>query len=158
HLDVENALAGFEAGLSARQLKKDKADLKGAQALVAKAHTRDSLQAVEQLTTAVDGRRRIVSDPPLVVPIGELTGFDTDQLREGIRRLLATYRDTLRSDQRHLFDHLTLDDVAHKVVGVGSVGTRAWILLFEADLPAGALLLQAKQAQRSALAGYAGES
>jgi uncharacterized protein (DUF2252 family) len=94
----------------------------------------------------------------LVVPIDEITGFDVDVLLEWIQRLLATYRDTLQSDRRHLLDHFTLTDVAHKVVGVGSVGTRAWILLLESGSRGEALLLQAKQAEASALADYAGGS
>jgi uncharacterized protein (DUF2252 family) len=75
-----------------------------------------------------------------------------------LRGRISTYRQTLQSDRRHLLDHFRLADVAHKVVGVGSVGTRAWILLLESGVQAGALLLQAKQAEASALAGYAGKS
>jgi uncharacterized protein (DUF2252 family) len=158
HLNIEDAIAKYKASLSARRLKKSKGDFKAAEASVAKAHTRDSLQAIGKLTTVTDGRRRIVSDPPLVVPLDEMTGFDIDWLLGQIHNLLATYRDTLQSDRRRLFEHFTLADVAHKVVGVGSVGTRAWILLFESGVEGEALLLQAKQANASALADYAGES
>ncbi len=80
HVDIEDALADYKSSLDARTLKRSKADLKAAQASLAKAHTRDSLQAVAKLTTVTDGRRRIVSDPPLVVPLDELTGFDIDML------------------------------------------------------------------------------
>jgi uncharacterized protein (DUF2252 family) len=86
-----------------------------------------------------------------------LTGFDIDVLSQ-IRNLYRTYRRTLRSDLQHLLDQFTLADVAHKVVGVGSVGTRAWILLLTTGVEAEALLLQAKQAQASVLAEYAGAS
>ena len=158
HLNIEEALAEYESALTERQLKKQKAGLKSAQSGLAKAHARDSLQAVGKLTSMVGGRRRIVSDPPLVVPMDQLTGFDIDALLEGIGRLLAAYRGTLRSDLRHLVDRFTLADVAHKVVGVGSVGTRAWILLLEAGGDDEALLLQAKQAGPSVLAAYAGAS
>jgi uncharacterized protein (DUF2252 family) len=158
HLDIEAGLAEIKSSLGARKLKTDKAEIEAAEAVVAKAHTRDSLQAIGKLTAVTYGRRRIVSDPPLVVPVDELTGFDIDDLLEGIRGLLATYRDTLQSDRRRLFDHFALTDVAHKVVGVGSVGLRAWILLLEAGVEAEALVLQAKQAGTSALAEYAGES
>ena len=133
HLNIEDALTEYKSTLSARKLKEKKASLKAAEALLAKAHTRDSLQAIEKLTIVTDGRRRIISDPPLVVPIDEMTGLDTDELLAQIRNLLASYRGTLQSDRRRLFDHFTLADVAHKVVGVGSVGTRAWILMFEAE-------------------------
>jgi uncharacterized protein (DUF2252 family) len=158
HLDIEEAVAEFKSTLTAPRLKRDKADLKATDRALAKAHTRDSLQAIDKLTTMTNGRRRITSDPPLVVPIDELTGFDIDALVEQIQRLLATYRDTLQSDRRRLLDHFTLTDVAHKVVGVGSVGTRAWILLLESGVQREALLLQAKQAEASVLADYAGAS
>ena len=158
HLDIEAALAEYKASLSARRLKKSKGGFKAAEGSLAKARTRDSLQAIGKLTGVTDGRRRIVSNPPLVVPLDEMTGVDNDALLRQLHDLLATYRRTLQSDRRRLFDHFTLVDVAHKVVGVGSVGTRAWILLYEAGVEAEALLLQAKQASTSVLADYAGES
>jgi uncharacterized protein (DUF2252 family) len=158
HLNIEEALAELKSGLSARRLKKGKADIKAAEASLAKAHSRDSLQATAKLTTVTGGRRRIVSDPPLIVPIDELTGFDIDRQLDQLRSLVAAYRETLQSDRRRLLDHFTLADVAHKVVGVGSVGTRAWILLLEAGREGEVLLLQAKQAEASALAGYVDES
>lgn len=158
HLDIEDALTEYEAALTARKLKQKKATLKAAETVLAKAHTHDRLQAIGKLTTVIDGRRRIISDPPLIVPIDELPEFDTDVLLGRIGDLLATYRGTLQTDRQRLVDHFTLADVAHKVVGVGSVGTRAWILLLEAGVEAEALLLQAKQANASVLADYAGDS
>jgi hypothetical protein len=126
--------------------------------VLAKARTRDSLQATAKLTAVTDGRRRIISDPPLIVPIDQLSEFDHQVLIERIGGLLAAYRGTLPTDRRHLLDQFTPADVAHKVVGVGSVGTRAWIFLLEGGLEGDALLLQGKQAEASALAGYAGAS
>jgi uncharacterized protein (DUF2252 family) len=158
HVDVEDAIADFRSTLTSRMLKERKADIKATDRQLAKARSRDSLQAIGKLTTLVDGKRRIISDPPLVVPISELTGFDTDDLQLRLRNLLGTYRRSLQFDRRVLLGHFTLADIAHKVVGVGSVGTRAWILLFESGLEAEALLLQAKQAQPSVLADYAGKS
>jgi len=158
HADVENAIADFRSTLTRRTLKEGKTRIKATDRLVAKARTRDSLQAIAKLTTLVDGRRRIISDPPLVVPLAELTGFDIDELQRRLRDLLGTYRRTLQFDRRALLGHFTLADIAHKVVGVGSVGTRAWILLLESGVEAEALLLQAKQAQPSVLADYAGKS
>jgi uncharacterized protein (DUF2252 family) len=159
HVNIEEAVAEFKSSLSDHTLRKvDKADLKATEKLLAKAHTRDSLQAIAKLTTTADGRRRIRSNPPLVVPIDELAGFDIELLQRQISELLNTYRDTLQTDRRHLVDEFTLTDIAHKVVGVGSVGTRAWVLLLESGVPGEALVLQAKQAQPSALAEYAGES
>jgi uncharacterized protein (DUF2252 family) len=156
-LDVEDAITEYRSTLSPRELKADSADIKATDKLVAKAHTRTSLQAIGKLTSTESGRRRIVSDPPLVVPIEDF-GLDADAYRARLDRLVDTYRVTLQSDRRHLIDHFTLSDVAHKVVGVGSVGTRAWILLLEGGSPTDALLIQAKQAEVSVLADYAGAS
>ena len=101
---------------------------------LAKAHKRDSMQVLKKLTTVVDGRREIISNPPLVVPIGELAdSMTSEQIVDGMKSLLTQYRRTLTADRRHLLHQFTLTDVARKVVGVGSVGTRAWILLLEAD-------------------------
>jgi uncharacterized protein (DUF2252 family) len=158
HLDIEDAIVEFRATLTPRILKQDRAIQRSTDKLLAKAHTHDSLQAVAKLTTVRDGRRRIVSHPPLVVPIDEMLGFDLDVLLERIRELVADYRASLPRDRRLLLDHFTVVDVAHKVVGVGSVGTRAWIVLLESEVEDDALLLQAKQAEVSALADYAGAS
>ena len=92
------------------------------------------------------------------MPIDQLSGVDLDVLLERIRHLLSAYRGTLPSDRQHLLDHFSLADVAHKVVGVGSVGTRAWIFLLEGGVEDEVLLLQGKQAEASALAGFAGAS
>jgi uncharacterized protein (DUF2252 family) len=158
HLNIEEALRAYGSTLVDRKSKRAKARVAATEKEMAKARTRDSLQAIAKLTTMTDGRRRIRSDPPLVVPVDELAGFDIDELLEGIQDLLTTYRDSLPADRRRLLDHFTLTDVAHKVVGVGSVGTRAWILLLEAGIERDALVLQAKQAEESVLAGYAGSS
>jgi uncharacterized protein (DUF2252 family) len=158
HLNLEEAIAEYRSTLSAGKLKKRKADMKATDKLLAKAHSRDSLQAVGKLTTVTDGRRRIVSDPPLVVPLDQLAGVDHEVVLDRVRDLLAAYRGTLPPDRRWLLDQFTLGDVAHKVVGVGSVGTRAWIFLLEGDVADEVLLLQGKQAEASALADYAGAS
>ncbi len=162
HIDVEEVLAQFRSGLRPQERKRDRARLKGTDTIIGKAYTRDSLQAVGKLVTAVDGHRRIISEPPLIVPIDELAAYspqvDSYALRSMIVGLMGKYRDTLQSDRRHLLDHFSLTDIAHKVVGVGSVGTMAWILLLESGLDDDALLLQAKQAQESVLAEYAGAS
>jgi uncharacterized protein (DUF2252 family) len=162
HVDVENVVTQFRSGLKENERKRSRARFEGADAVVAKAYTRDSLHAVGKLVTAVDGRRQIINAPPLIVPIGELSRYashvDPIALRSMIVGLLGKYRDTLQSDRRFLLDHFRLTDVAHKVVGVGSVGTMAWILLLESGLDDDALLLQAKQAQESVLASYLGAS
>ena len=152
HLDVEDTLGRLKASLPKKAVQQTKAE-------AAKARTRDSTQAVGKLTNVVNGRRRIVSDPPLIVPIEEMAGdLDIDAVYQFISDLLAKYTLTLPADRRRLLQRFSLTGVARKVVGVGSVGTEAWILLLESDDGADPLLLQAKQAQRSVLASYAGES
>jgi uncharacterized protein (DUF2252 family) len=125
------------------------------QAAVDKAHNRDSLQALAKLTTIVAGRARILSQPPLLVPVEELLGGEEAKVTyERLRGLVQSYRRTLQWDRRHLLEQFELTQMARKVVGVGSVGTRAWILLFEGIDGGDPLFLQAKEAQPSVLAGY----
>ncbi len=151
-LDVEDALAQLKSQMPRKVVRRTKIE-------VAKARTRDSTQAVAKLTTVVDGRRHIISDPPLIVPIEELAGdLDVKAVWDFLRDLVAEYVQSLPDDRRHLVGRFTLTGVARKVVGVGSVGTEAWVLLAEPDDGGDPLLLQAKQAQRSVLADYAGDS
>jgi hypothetical protein len=106
----------------------------------------------------VDGERRIVSNPPLIVPVDELAGADAPAVREGIQNLIRSYRRTLAGDRRKLLERYRFVDMARKVVGVGSVGTRAWIILMlgrDGDDP---LFLQAKEAQTSVLEPFIGRS
>jgi uncharacterized protein (DUF2252 family) len=158
HLEMDQAIADYKATLSARKLKERRARLKATEGALAKARTRDSLQAIGKLTTVVDGQRQIISNPPLVERLDDMMDMDPDEIRARLGTLLVSYSKTLQSDRRRLLDHFKLADVAHKVVGVGSVGTRAWILLLEGGVEAEALLLQAKEAGTSALSGYAGKS
>lgn len=126
---------------------------------LAKARLRDSTHAFERMVAVEGGRPRITADPPLVVPLDELyAGHERDQLFDALRTLLRGYRRTLSPDRQHLFDRFRLADAAHKVVGVGSVGTRAWVLLLLGDDGSEPLLLQAKQAQASVLEPFAGAS
>ena len=127
---------------------------------LAKARTKDSMQAVDKLTHMVDGKPRIVADPPLIVPADQLIPDEIDRKRfEGlISDLVAGYRRTLESDRRYLLEQYEFCDMAHKVVGVGSVGTRCWIVLLlgrDGDDP---LFLQVKEAQESVLCRYVGSS
>ena len=150
--DVEDALARLKSDLPKKAVRQT-------QAQVAKARTRESTQALAKLTIVTDGRRRIISDPPLIVPIEELAGhLDVDAVYGFLRRLFTGYTRTLPAYRRRLAERFAVTGVARKVVGVGSVGTEAWILLMEPDDGVEPLLLQAKQAQRSVLAGYAGQS
>jgi uncharacterized protein (DUF2252 family) len=152
HLDIEPALAEFRSQVKAKRLK-------AAEALLAKAHTSDSTKALAKLTTVVDGQRRIISDPPMIVPVEEVfADLQADALYELLHVVLGKYGRTLQSDRRHLLEQFTMVQVARKVVGVGSVGTRAWIVLMDAADGVEPLFLQAKEAQPSVLAEYCGRS
>ena len=124
---------------------------------IAKALRRDHLHAFGRHLTTVDGRPRFVSDPPLLVPAEELLeGLARDRYVEVVRDFLTQYRTSLRPDRRALVESYRFVQLARKVVGVGSVGTRAWVVLLmgrDADDP---LLLQLKEAQPSVLAPYVG--
>jgi uncharacterized protein (DUF2252 family) len=152
HLDIEEAIGQFRSQFKAKKFKE-------AEKLLAKAHTKDSTQALRKLTTVTDGRRRIISDPPMIVPVEEVFAeVQADAIYEQIRAVLGKYRRSLQSDRRHLLEEFTLVQVARKVVGVGSVGTRAWVLLMDAGDGDEPLFLQAKEAEPSVLAEYCGRS
>src|SRR5829696_8137294 len=116
---------------------------------VRKARGRDSLQALSKLTTVVDGRRRIINDPPLLVRIPE-----EDEIRAQIHAILESYKRTLQEDRRHLLERYRFVDAARKVVGVGSVGTRAYVVLLEGRDRDDPLFLQVKEAEASVLEGH----
>jgi len=152
HFDVEDALARLKSEMPKKAVRRAKTQM-------AKARTRDSTQALAKLTTVKDGRRQIISDPPLIVPLEELAGhLNVDAVYGFLRRVFTGYTQTLPAYRRRLAERFTLAGVARKVVGVGSVGTETWILLMEPDDGVEPLLLQAKQAQRSVLAVYVGQS
>ncbi|MFF4499990.1 DUF2252 domain-containing protein [Streptomyces sp. NPDC001401] len=124
---------------------------------MAKARTRDSLQAFDKLTHVVDGVRRFAPDPPLITPISDLdTGTEREELEHTLRSLIERYGHSLSTERRHLLERFHLVDMARKVVGVGSVGTRCWIALMEGRDDGDPLLLQAKEAGESVLAPYCG--
>lgn len=126
---------------------------------MAEARTRDTVQAYHKLTRRNGGEVRIAADPPLIVPLDDLLpDIERDQLTDQIRQLVQDYGRTLRSDHRRLLEQYRVVDVARKVVGVGSVGTRCWIVLLLGKDTDDPLLLQAKEADESALAAYAGQS
>jgi uncharacterized protein (DUF2252 family) len=155
NLDVWYARADLDevGDMLAAQL--DKALRKDLAKQVSKVRTRDSLQALSKLTTVEDGRRRIVADPPLIVPLADLDpALDREQAQKLMRTLLARYRHTLATDRRVLLDTFDFVDMARKVVGVGSVGTRCWIVLLRGRDDDDPLFLQVKEAQRSVLADH----
>ncbi|MGY4768220.1 DUF2252 domain-containing protein [Kribbella sp. CWNU-51] len=152
HLDIEDAIGQFRSQMKPRGFKET-------EKLLAKAHTRDSTQALRKLTTVDEGRRRIISDPPMIVPVEEVfADVQAGEVYEQIRTVLGKYRRTLQSDRRHMLEQFTLVQAARKVVGVGSVGTRAWIVLMDSGDGVEPVFLQAKEAQPSVLADYCGRS
>ena len=151
-LDVEQAIDNLRAAAPKAVLKRTDANL-------AKTRTRDSMQAFSKLTQVVGGQRRIISDPPLIVPIEDLVGdVPVDQIMDEVRRIIRDYRRTLATDRKHLLSQFRFTHLARKVVGVGSVGTRAWIALMLGRDDADPLFLQVKEAQPSVLEGFTGRS
>jgi uncharacterized protein (DUF2252 family) len=165
HVSEETLLAAMNRQAAAKKDKsqkkatRDRAVTKGqekaAKKQVEKARTRDSLQALSKLGELVDGRYRIVSQPPIVVPARDLNltayGTSADELQQTIREQFRAYRATLQDDRRHVLEKFQVIDVARKVVGVGSVGTRAFIVLLQGRDQQDPLFLQVKEATASVL-------
>jgi len=126
---------------------------------VSKARAKDSTRAFSKLTYMDNGEPRIISDPPLIVPIEEIfSDTDREQLENTLHEVLRRYRSSLPNDRRHLLEQFRMVHVARKVVGVGSVGTRAWIVLLLGRDNDDPLFLQLKEAQDSVLARFVGKS
>jgi uncharacterized protein (DUF2252 family) len=148
-----DTLLGEIASLGSRKLTKK------AERSAEKAGKKNSLKAFDRLVHEVDGEPRFISDPPLLVPVHELIPDDQVQKLEGrLLEVIESYRDSLQRDRRRLLDGYRFVDLARKVVGVGSVGTRAWVLLFMGRDGEDPLLLQAKEAEASVLEPYVGDS
>ena len=152
HLEIESVLAERAAQFRRAMVKR-------AEKQLAKARTRDSMTAFSKLTRAVDGQLQIVDQSPLIVPLSQLApGGERDQLLETLRALVRRYRDSLEPDRRVLLEQFHLTDFARKVVGVGSVGTRAWIALLLGRDGSDPLFLQLKEAEASVLEEFLGPS
>jgi uncharacterized protein (DUF2252 family) len=144
-LDIENVLKELGSQLKSKMAKRTEKAL-------AKARTKDSMSAFSKLVRVSDGEARIVADPPLIVPIDDLLeGSERDEMFDGLRELLRSYRSTLEYDRRILLEQFQLTDFARKVVGVGSVGTRAWIALLIGRDDQDPLFLQMKEAEASVM-------
>ena len=119
-----------------------------------KAHTRDSLGALPKFAEVVDGRHRIVSRPPVIIPLRDLAAsyeMTPEEARNTVEEQFRVYKATLSDNRRQLLDRFTIVDMARKVVGVGSVGTRAFMVLLKGRDSADLLFLQLKEATRSVL-------
>ena len=156
-LTVDDLTTWIDAEVRAGRLSKKEA--REAAGIVAKSRARVHERAFRRLAGEVDGRVRILADPPLVVPIDDLVraGTDREETEEWMRSLVQSYRRSL-AERHHPMEQYRYLDTARKVVGVGSVGTRAWILLFEGRQRRSPLLLQAKEAQASVLEPFLGRS
>jgi uncharacterized protein (DUF2252 family) len=152
HLEIESVLQEFAPTVKRGQVKRTEAAL-------AKARTRDSMSAFSKLTQTVDGRVEIVDQSPLIVPLRVLIpGAEQEQWMDELRKLIRAYRASLEHDRRSLLEQFHLTDFARKVVGVGSVGTRAWIALFFGRDGQDPLFLQVKEAEESVLEEHLGKS
>jgi uncharacterized protein (DUF2252 family) len=149
-LEVDEIAGRFGANAQAKQtIRRD----------VAKASSKDSLKALEKLTRLVDGERQFVSDPPVLMRLDELVDSEAQaRFRATADELVRSYQATLPDDRRVLIDRYRFVDLARKVVGVGSVGTRAWVVLLLGRDHDDPLLLQVKEAQPSVLEPYLGAS
>ena len=142
-LEIDQLLVSMRSRTSAAVAKRQRRTAE-------KLAMRDNLQAYSKLTEVVDGEPRFRSAPPLVVPVSQLFGqLGEEWVAKEARRILDDYRVTLDDDRRQLAGQYRYVDLARKVVGVGSVGTRAWVAL---------MLLQWKEAQSSVLERYVGPS
>ena len=136
-----------------------KEQVKRARKNLEKTRMKDSLKAFGKLTEVVDGEPRIISDPPVITPIEEIFGVENaDQIEELFRGIIRTYRRSLSGDRRRLLERFRYAHAARKVVGVGSVGTRAWIMLLLGRDDEDPLFLQFKEAEASVLEPFLGKS
>ena len=152
-VDIDEFRARFDNLLRERQRKQlDKG--------LAKARTRDSMQELNKLTRIEDGKPRIVPEPPVIVPLRDLLGelAGARDIEKELRTLIGQYRRTLQPDRRVLLEQFEFADMARKVVGVGSVGTRCWIVLMLGRDETDPLFLQVKEAEDSVLARFTGAS
>ena len=152
HLDIESVIEELAPTVKRKLVKR-------AEKNIAKARTKDSMTAFSKLTQSVNGHVQIVDQSPLIVPLAQLlSGSRRGEMFEDLRQLLGGYRDTLEFDRRVLLEQFKLADFARKVVGVGSVGTRAWIALMLGRDGQDPLFLQIKEAEASVLEKFLGPS
>ena len=151
HLDIQDEIKQYANQFKSKIVAR-------AEKQVAKARTKDSMSAFSKLTHVVDGEVKIVDQSPLIVPVSAIAGDRTGELFEEFERLIGAYRSTLEFNRRVLLEEFELKDVARKVVGVGSVGTRCWIALFTGRDGQDPLFLQVKEAGSSVFEPFLGTS
>jgi uncharacterized protein (DUF2252 family) len=151
-VDIEDITARFAAQASPKEVRRYERN-------VAKTRSKDSMKALGKLTEIVGGHPRIVGDPPLIVTIEDAaSATERPRIEQLIRGIIRDYRRSLPSDRRHLLEQFEYAHAARKVVGVGSVGTRAWIMLMQGRDAGDPLFLQAKEAEASVLEPFLGRS
>jgi uncharacterized protein (DUF2252 family) len=146
-----------QKGAKGKNRQKESRAAANTRKVLEKARTRDSLQALSKLAEVVDGQYRIVNQPPIVVPARHLAatyGLSGDDVQTLIQEQHRAYRATLQDDRRHLLERFEVVDVARKIVGIGSVGTRAFIVLLQGRDERDPLFLQIKEATTSVLEGH----
>jgi len=159
HVDVSTVVSELESQAAASGSKVQSHMAATATKAIAKARTKDSMKALDKLTTVVDGQRRIINDPPLLVPIEDVfPEMEADRFVTMFRELLRRYRASLSTDRRHLLEEYHFSQMARKVVGVGSVGTRVWVILMRGPGEDDVLFLQAKEAEASVLERFTKKS
>lgn len=160
HTDVEDFYSQFSGSLS-------KNTQKNTEKIILKAKTKNSDRAVLKLTEVVDGKVRFINQPPLIIPLRnlveqqirrEIPDTNLKEREHLIALVLRKYQESLSNDKRHLMKQYHGVDIARKVVGVGSVGTRCWIVLLEGLDSNDPLVLQIKEAQESVLERFTGKS
>jgi uncharacterized protein (DUF2252 family) len=159
HVDASELISTLSSEAAASGSKADQRMAATATKALEKARTKDSMKALDKLTHVVDGERRIISDPPLLVPLEEVfPEVEADHLVTMFRDLFRRYRQTLSTDRRHLLEQYRFSQMARKVVGVGSVGTRVWVILMHGTATDDVLFLQAKEAEASVLERFTKKS
>ena len=152
HVDVAEVISGLASQAATTGSKSEAHMVATATKAVEKARTKDSMKALDKLTEVVGGQRRIINDPPLLVPAEDLLpDMQYEEFEKRFREMLRRYRQSLSTDRRHLLEEYTFSQMARKVVGVGSVGTRVWVILLHGASPDDVLFLQAKEAEASVL-------
>ena len=159
NLELWYSRLDLEALLPTIEREVGKAPARNVERNLAKARTKDSMRALAKLTQLVDGEPRFRGDPPLVVPVRDLLApRELEEFRDHMHELFRTYRASLQDDRRLLLEAYRFVDLARKVVGVGSVGTRSWVMLLIGRDNDDPLLLQVKEANASVLEPFAGAS